>query len=72
MAEARICDRCGAVFKGEDAFVNARYTVFDSFYDDNALRNMYCGKNIGACVDLCKSCSDSLQQWFDEKDGNPF
>jgi len=72
MAEARICDRCGTVFKGEDAFVNARYTVFDSFYDDNTLSSMYRGKKVGTCVDLCKSCSDSLQQWFSKESDNPF
>lgn len=73
MADAKICDRCGKVFKGADAFMNSRYTVFDAYgCDYDTHQQKYIGKVIGSHVDLCKVCSDSLQEWFEKKGDEPF
>ena len=73
MAEAKICDRCGKVYKGADAFFNSRYTVFDTYgYDYDTHQAKCFGKTIGSCVDLCKSCSNALQDWFEKKSDDPF
>lgn len=63
MAQAKICDRCGRVFK-EDTYLNSRYTVFDKNHED--VRVEFMRKAVGTVIDLCQECNESLEKWFSE------
>ena len=66
MADAKICDRCGKVFKPDG--VRGRYSLFDAELSDFAYASEWHGVRVGAMMDLCDKCRDDLRKWA-EKSG---
>ena len=73
MALAKICDRCGKVYKIKKDPQNNKYIVFDAESDnDHFPVNRYNGRDIGEAVDLCDECNVSLVDWFGRIGNDPF
>ena len=65
MAQATICDRCGAIYKSNKN--NHRYHIFDCKKDLSQLTTgEYRGVRVGDMLDLCDKCSVDLTAWIEE------
>ena len=65
MANAKKCDRCGALYEGSNK--KDAVTVF------NAMRRL-CETGCGGIfsldqIDLCPACRDSFEKWLEEGGG---
>lgn len=71
MANAKICDRCGAVYSVKSDGKASRYTVFDREAPDrlDVYLGEYRGYKVGAPKDLCSDCAESLTAWV-ERNGD--
>ena len=70
MASALICDRCGKVFR-ETMVTRSKFTLFSSEKNDNPLiERVYNGSRIGEPLDLCDTCSFSLERWIEAEGGD--
>lgn len=66
MAVANICDRCGAVYRGEVDVKKTRYHVFDGEKNDNSYHlQTYNGCHVGEILDLCDKCRTELETWLE-------